>query len=348
MGKTIEISGDYGSGGGAIIRVASAMSAVTGKPFKINNIRANRPNPGLQTQHLEGIKAVAGLCDAKLVGGNIGSKEIEFYPSEILAKDITIIPRTAASQGLIFQILSLPSAFAEDKISIHVKGGSVMSKWAPPLIASKNILLPILDKMGYKADIKINKWGFYPAGQADVEFIIHPCKEFKSLNLTESGKMTHLGGISVASTFLQRGRVAERQARSAEQFLKSKGFKPMIKDMYVKTDCPGSGIVLWATDGNIMLGSDAIGERGKRAEDVGRGAAHSLLNTINSGSTVDEKISDQLLIFMALAKGPSKIIAPRLTEHAETNMWLIKKFLDVEFATKRRDTRVTVECSGRK
>ena len=48
----IEIDGSSGEGGGQIIRTAVALSAITGKPCMIEKIRAGRPNPGLQAQHL--------------------------------------------------------------------------------------------------------------------------------------------------------------------------------------------------------------------------------------------------------------------------------------------------------
>lgn len=343
----IDIDGSVMAGGGAILRVASALSAVTGKPIHVFNIRKNRPKgSGLKTQHLEGLKAVAELCNGKLKGAELGSEEIWFYPEKIQNKKLNINIGTAGSIGLLFQSLKLPASQAEGEVKINVKGGGTWGKWAPPLLASKNILLSVLEKMGYKANINIEKHGFYPVGGGRVSITVNPCKEFKPLNLTELGTITHLGGISIASTFLQKAKVAERQAREAEHFLKSKGFSPLIKDMYVKSDCPGSGIVLWGTDGKSILGADSLGERGKPAQEVGREAAESLFKTIQAKATVDSHLSDQLLIFMAFAKGVSKIVVPRLTNHAKTNIWVIKKFLDVEFDIKEGKKNILIECSG--
>ena len=344
----IEIDGSYGSGGGAVLRVASALSAVTGKPVHVFNIRKGRPTPGLKTQHLEGLKAVATLCGGRLEGAEFGSEEIWLHPGKIQGRKLDISVGTAGSTGLLFQSLKLPASQAEKKTTINIKGGATFGKWAPPLLTSKNILLPTLQRMGYKAGIDIEKHGFFPAGGARVSITVSPCKEFKPLELTELGKITHLGGLSVASVHLQKARVAERQARAAEQLLKNKGFQPMIKHMYVQADCPGSGIVLWASDGKVMLGGDRIGERGRKAEDVGRDAAFSLFKVLQSRAAVDEKLSDQLLVFMALARGASSITAPRLTNHAKTNIWAIQKFLDVEFKTKEQAGKVLIECSGKK
>ena len=57
----IEIDGSYGEGGSKILRTSTGLSAVTGKPVRIFNIRKGRPNPGLQAQHLAGIRTVSGI-----------------------------------------------------------------------------------------------------------------------------------------------------------------------------------------------------------------------------------------------------------------------------------------------
>ena len=68
--EMIEVDGSFGEGGGQIIRTAVALSAITGEPVEIRNIRANRPNPGLQAQHLNAVKAVAAMTDAETEGLN--------------------------------------------------------------------------------------------------------------------------------------------------------------------------------------------------------------------------------------------------------------------------------------
>ena len=66
----IEIDGSYGEGGGAVLRITTALSAVTSKPVHITNIRSGRPKPGLMPQHLNAVKAVADLsrCISQWIG----------------------------------------------------------------------------------------------------------------------------------------------------------------------------------------------------------------------------------------------------------------------------------------
>src|SRR5579871_6726280 len=49
---TIPIDGSMGEGGGQILRTSLSLSLITGKPFRIENIRAKREKPGLLRQHL--------------------------------------------------------------------------------------------------------------------------------------------------------------------------------------------------------------------------------------------------------------------------------------------------------
>ena len=54
----LTIDGSAGEGGGQILRTSLALSAITGQPFRIENIRAGRQKPGLLRQHLTGVRAV--------------------------------------------------------------------------------------------------------------------------------------------------------------------------------------------------------------------------------------------------------------------------------------------------
>jgi len=77
----VVLDGSYGEGGGQILRSALALSALTGRPVRVENIRARRPNPGLQAQHLSAVKAAAMLCRAQVQGAALGSTTLTFVLS---------------------------------------------------------------------------------------------------------------------------------------------------------------------------------------------------------------------------------------------------------------------------
>ena len=47
------IDGSHGEGGGQILRSSLALAAITGRPFRVENIRAGRKRPGLLRAILE-------------------------------------------------------------------------------------------------------------------------------------------------------------------------------------------------------------------------------------------------------------------------------------------------------
>ena len=57
----VELDGSRGEGGGQILRTALTLSLLTGRPFRMKKIRANRPKPGLRPQHLKAVEAAALL-----------------------------------------------------------------------------------------------------------------------------------------------------------------------------------------------------------------------------------------------------------------------------------------------
>ncbi|MCS7015606.1 MAG: hypothetical protein NZM42_05725, partial [Gemmatales bacterium] len=69
----IEIDGSFGEGGGQILRSSLTLALLTGRPFRLVRIRANRPKPGLQPQHLMCVRAAAQISQAQVQGDALGS-----------------------------------------------------------------------------------------------------------------------------------------------------------------------------------------------------------------------------------------------------------------------------------
>lgn len=344
----MKINGSKYEGGGSILRLTVAISAITGKPVKIFNIRKNRPVSGLKAQHLEGIKAVSRLSNAVLKGANIGSTEIEFHPKKINTGKLHINIGTAGSIGLLFQSLELLPLKTTKEIKLYITGGATFGKFSPPLIYVQNVLLRILKTMNYKADIRIKKHGFYPIGGAKVSIILYPCRRLKALNLTDFGEIEYIHGVSIASEHLKKSSVCERQADACRNILlENTGVGADIKTQYVNTDCPGSGIVLWATTTTgAVLGSDGLGEKRKTAELVGKEAAKKMIDVINSKSTVDPYLSDQIIPFMAFSNKTSSFLTSKLTLHTKTNIWLVEMLTKAKFTIQKSKNNVIIKCDG--
>ena len=338
----IQIDGSQGEGGGQILRTAIGLSAVTGKPVKIFNIRKGRPNPGLQAQHLVGIKAVSEICNGELKGADLKSTEIEFTPGKINGGDYKFDVGTAGAVTLVLQSLIIPAIHAEKEINFEITGGTHVS-WSPAFDYFKHIFCYYMEILGIEITSEILKYGFYPKGGGKVKVSVKPAAP-KNLQLTERGDYSRTDIFSVASKELQKNKVVERQIQGAEKFLKTTN----QVSAYVDSFSTGTAVHMHSHYKNCQLGSSVIGERNKPAEKVGEEAAISLKKQMDSVATVDEWVSDQILPFLALAKGKSEFITSELTKHAETNMWVIKKFLDVDFKVDCLENGIKISCSGSK
>jgi RNA 3'-terminal phosphate cyclase (ATP) len=201
------------------------------------------------------------------------------------------------------------------------------------------VFCEFIGKMGVNVESETLSYGFYPKGGGKIMVFVKPGLLIP-VNLTERGKHVFTEGWSSASKDLVKGRVAERQIDSAEKTLGQ--IKKSMK--YVPALSTGSAITLASFFGNCFLGASAIGERGKSAEKVGLEAASLLEKQIDSGACLDEWMADQILPYMALAKGRSQVSVSRITQHTKTNISVIEKFLDADFKVKGN----IIECSGRK
>ena len=317
----IEIDGSYGEGGGQILRMAVALAALHKKDVRVFNIRAGRPNPGLKNQHITAIEAVAKLSNARVKGLKVGSETIEFYPGKIKGGDYFFDVGTAGSVTLVMQACLLPAIMAEDDVYIKIRGGTDV-KWAPPWDYFQNVFLKLLEKMGCYIESYLNQRGYYPKGGGEVEVYIEPC-ELKKLQFNE--KVERIKGIINIANLSSN--IADRMEMAAENEIEKIGMKADIAIEETSALSPGVGIVLWSEP--HLLGADCLGERGKKAEDVGKEAALKLIEEIKSNTDLDEKAVDQLLPYISMTGGKFK--ARVISSHASTEMWLIKKFMDVDF-----------------
>jgi RNA 3'-terminal phosphate cyclase (ATP) len=344
----LEVDGSQKSGSGTILRLSIALAGILGEPLHIYNIRKRRSQPGLRPQHLEATITAAKLCNAEIKGATLGSRELWFKPSEIKGGEIHAEIGTAGSIPMLLLTILPLCASAKRVVNIRVVKGGTDVRHAPTINYLKYLLLPTLERMGLKASLNIQKFGYYPKGMGEVSMEVQPCQKLDPLRLEEFGKIEELRGVSVC-TFLAGRRVAERQARAANEHLGDRGFEAKI-DVVNDMSNPlqkGSSLVLWAKSSkDVLLGGDAIGELRKLSEVVGREAAENLFKEIKAEATVDVHLADILVPYCALADGNSVYLARSMTEHLETNLWLTQKILGVKFQVMKVGNLYRIEKMG--
>jgi len=319
----IEVDGSFGEGGGQVLRTTVGLSALLGKEVHVKNIRAKRPNPGLRAQHMTAIKAVAALSDAETKGLEIGSTDLFFAPRKKASGSFKFDVGTAGSISLVLQALMPTAAFSAGGAEFEITGGTDV-RWSPTIDYVRFVILPILSRVGYSAELKLLRRGHYPKGGGRVWMKIQACKGLTHLVLNERSEIKKVHGISHCVRL--PGHVAQRQASAAQDTLKELQQVDVSMKLEVyppQTDphiAPGSGIVLYTDEGcGTVLGADSVGERGKPAEEVGHQAAKLLLEEIKSCAPIDRHMSDILIPYLAVAEGKSEFRVSQITMHTITN-----------------------------
>jgi RNA 3'-phosphate cyclase len=339
----IEVDGSHGEGGGQIIRTAVGLSAATGLPVKIQRIRAGRQKPGLSHQHIHAIKSVQKLTKAKVEGLKLGSTELSFIPGTIRRGAYDVDIGTAGSVSLVLQTFLIPAVFSKKEVKIKITGGTDVPH-SPPIDYVMHVFLPLILKMGVHIDLKLRCRGHYPRGGGVIEAVVYPSTS-EGLVIEEAGALKGIFGVSHCTSLPSH--IAKREKKAALAFLK----ESISMDADIHTEetegfGEGTGITLWAEFENTVLGASSLGKRDKRAEKVGKEAASMLLNEIKSKATIDSHMGDQLLPYIALAKGASSYICS-LTSHAKTNIYTTERLLGGKFEIKGEDEGlVKIECQN--
>ncbi|MFQ5999607.1 MAG: RNA 3'-terminal phosphate cyclase, partial [Candidatus Bathyarchaeia archaeon] len=254
----MKIDGSQKSGSGTILRLSIALASILGEPLHIYNIRQRRSQPGLRPQHLEAVLTAAKLCNAEIKGAKLGSRELWFKPNGIISGEIRAEIGTAGSIPMLLLTILPPCAYAERAVSVHVFKGGTDVRHAPTINYLKYVLLPMLERMGLKASLTVRKYGYYPKGMGEVLLEVQPCPKLNPIHIEEFGTIEELSGVSVC-TFLADRRVAERQAKAANEYLRSRGCEAEIQVVNDRSNPlqKGSSIVLWAeTSMDALLGGD--------------------------------------------------------------------------------------------
>lgn len=326
----LEIDGSYGEGGGQLLRVAVALSAITGIPVRLTAIRAGRDRPGMAPQHLAAVRAVAELCGARTEGLERRSETLVFAPGALRAGRYRFDVGTAGSITLVLQALLPVLASAPGACEVTVTGGTDV-RGAPPLDYFIHVLLPLLRRMGVRARLHVRRRGYYPRGGGEVTLEVAGAN-LRPLVLESPGTLTAVRGLAHVGNL--PAHIAERMRAAATDALGVYGLQARVETQILGPDDafgPGGAIVLWAAAGGGALGAGRVAERGVRAESLGEAVAAELRGSLACGAALDVHAADQILVYLALAGGPSRFTAPELSSHARTAIWLIGQFTPARF-----------------
>ena len=344
MSKPIQIDGRQGEGGGQILRTSLALASLLRKPVQIHHIRAGRKRPGLRPQHLMAVKAMASITGGKMKGAEPGSMHLFFEPGQIRAGSYSFDVGTAGSTSLVLQTMIPALLFGKGVSSVLITGGTHVP-WSPCFHYLSQVFAPALACIGNVLALEIEHWGWYPKGGGKIKAGISPVSLLRSTERAQRGELKEIRVLSAVSNLSMS--IAERQRDQVIRRFHGHGLKtPRVEMLSAPSQGTGTLVFLMCRFEGGTAGFTSLGKKGKRAEEVADDACSDLLQFLASDAAMDEHLADQLILYMALAKGRSSIVTERITTHLRTNMWVVEQFLPVTFQADETKGIVSVEGVG--
>jgi RNA 3'-terminal phosphate cyclase (ATP) len=340
----VELDGSEGEGGGQILRLALALSLVTGRPFHLKRIRERREPSGLRPQHLACVRGAEAISASRSEGAAVGASELSFEPAPVRPGEYLLEVGTAGSTPLIFQCLFFPLALAGEG-SLTLRGATHLPN-SPSYHYLVGVWLPMVQAYGLRASLRLAQAGFYPEGTGEFRAEIGALETPPTLvdlpsrgTLSDIAVGSYVGGLPFG--------LAERQSQAAVAALREQGIYCHAENRPLPASrSAGMMTFILAQFENTIAGFTAIGERSQAPEEVGREAAQAMARFMESGGALDAYLGDQILLPAALLAagklgaaqpGTTRYTTERVTEHLTTQARVIERFLPV---------RVKVETEG--
>lgn len=339
----IIIDGSQGEGGGQILRTSLALSAITGTPFRLINIRARRRKPGLMRQHLTAVRAAAMVACAQVGGAELHSRELEFRPGAVSHGDYTFAVGTAGSCTLVFQTVLWPLVLAPGRSRLVFEGGT-HNPLAPPFEFLDRSFLPLMRSLELVVEAELEQAGFYPAGGGRLVVEVEGGRSPRPLRLLERGKIVDREALALVANLPRR--IATRELDVVKRELGWSRNECRVVELDGRG--PGNALCLVVQTEALTEVVTGIGQKGVLAEHVAMGAVEELRAWLDAGAPVGEHLADQLLIPMALALVHARagdqapcFVGSTASLHTTTNADIIGRFLPVDFEFEQLDERRT-------
>lgn len=330
----ITIDGSQGEGGGQILRTSVGLAALSGKAIRIEQIRAGREKPGLMRQHLTAIKAAAEICDAEMIGAELGSNTLQFQPGVVHPGCYEFRVGTAGSATLVLQTI-LPALIQADAPSEIVIEGGTHNQWAPPFDYLQRVFLPLLNRMGPTVEAKLERYGFFPAGGGRIHVTIQPAKMLTGFKLLERGAVVSKSARILISNLPLN--IAEREAERLTRRLSLQADEITIDP--VTAHGPGNLVFAEFAYEHVTEMATGFGRVGTSAEHVAEETAQEMREYLKSPAPVGEYLADQILLPLAMsAAQPYTVRTKRggafrthnLSRHTVTHIDILRTLLPVQ------------------
>lgn len=338
----IEIDGSQGEGGGQVLRTALALSLATGKPFRMERIRAGRAKPGLMRQHLTCVRAAKSIGGARTRGDELGGTEISFTPARLTPGDYRFSVGTAGSTLLVLQAVLPALMIADGPSRVELEGGT-HNHAAPSWEFFAHALAPRLLSTGPSFVPALQRCGFYPAGGGKLAIEVRPGRATEPFALLERGAVRRVHALVRIANLPPHIAVTERDVLIERLGLAAGDARIETCDAHG----PGNAAMVFVESDSGTEVFTGFGQVGLPAARLAEDLANDVRAFLDADVPVGPHLADQLLVPLALAGG-GRFRTGAVTLHARTAADVVKRFLKTRITfTQEEGGRTLVEIADR-
>jgi RNA 3'-terminal phosphate cyclase (ATP) len=293
-------------------------------------------------QHLTAVRAAAEIGGAIVEGDAPRSGELSFEPGEVRPGSYRFSVGTAGSTTLVLQAVLPALLCAPGPSDLTIEGGT-HNPMAPPFDYLERAYLPLVERMGPRVRVELERPGFYPAGGGLLKVSVTPSSKLSPLTLDERGVFRRIFAVARVAGFLAK--IGHRELRQIRNLLELDREDLICEELDPKVG-PGNVVFVEARTESLTEVFTAFGQKGVPAERVGKQVAREAKRWLDAGVPVGEHLADQLILLLSLAGGGSFRTLP-LSSHATTQIDLVRRFLEVSIEVEEEAVdRCRVVISG--
>jgi RNA 3'-terminal phosphate cyclase (ATP) len=337
LGTPILVDGSYGEGGGAVLRAAIVMAALTQQPVRVTNVRGATNHPGLDVEDLILLRALATCCSAEYTGGELGSTTVSFLPTRRArglnaSLDLPKMPPGGRNPNAnvvlnaLLPVLARTGMYSQVRVSGETYGANALS-----YDYFANVTLAAQQKMGLYAVADQEKAAFGRMHAGEVLMEVEP-SYLTGLQWPDRGDL--VGLRAVVSTGELSHAVSQRAVGHLTNLAQGAKLPIEIDASGVDSANSGAFVTVWAVYERGMGGATSMGTKGVRVESVAQGAFDATLQWMRTDATVDPFLADQVLMTAMLSEEGSAFKVSKLTQRFLSTVWVVKQFLPIHITVK--------------
>lgn len=336
----VVLNGSHGEGGGALLRTALTMSALTQQPVRIHDVKGATRKPGLGPEDLTFLAALAVATSADMEGDELDSRDISFTPRRRprgieLQLDITShhagkVPGNAlvVAQGLL-PVLAQTGTYSSLTLFGETHNNNTLG-----YDAFERTTLLAHRAQGLYAFPSLVSTGFGYGGRGEVHVDIEP-SALEPIHWPDRGELKQSGAVITMSEVGQN--VVQETVSAVGKLMEDHGLTGELEQHVIRGREPGASVTFWATFERGAGSGAAVLQRGQSATGMVQRAWMNFSGWYQSPATVDAFLADQLLLLAAFTDGKSVYTTPQITRRLGTMAWVIKQFSPVAITIKGRE-----------